>query len=635
MNPLLDTLLLDACSEILLLIAPDSLEIVAANATAVRELGYSRESLLGRPITEIECALADVFFWEEVRGGGSAELIDAEGLHQRADGEMLATLKCVSRLPGEPGWIVVRARNIAGEKRAEEELALMTSQLRATLEATADGILVLDSQGQISNMNRRFSKMWQLPDELLLRHEDRRLMDYIIGRIESPEQHAQLITAFGADHMRETFDTLPLSDGRMFECKSRPARHGDQVIGRVYCFTDVTQRHRTEQELIAARDAATAASRAKGEFLAMMSHEIRTPMNGIIGMSHLLETTQLDEEQQEYVRTMRSSGDTLLAIINDILDYSKIEARKMELEHTDFRLDRLLDEMDQLFSTQAREKGLAYECEIAAGVSTSFVGDPVRVRQILLNLIGNAMKFTAEGSVKVSVRELAREHSRSRLRFSVRDSGIGIPVDKQANIFTPFEQADMSTTRRFGGTGLGLSICRMLCELMEGEIGLISEPGKGAEFWFEISLARAEQAPDDPAAKQLPATMVPDEARILIVEDNTINIMVLSKLLRKLGAKALTVAHNGLEALDCCAGMPFDLILMDTHMPEMDGLCATRVLRERGVTTRIVGCSADAMASDQSAAMEAGMDDYLIKPISIDSLCHMLENWLGASPVQG
>lgn len=627
----LDTLLLDACSEILLLIAPDSLEIVAVNATALRELGYNRKALLGRPITDIECSLSDVFFWEEVRAGGSAELIDAEGLHQRADGEMLATLKSVSRLPGEPGWIVVRAHNITGQKHAEQALALMTSQLRATLEATADGILVLDSERRISNMNRRFSEMWQLPDELLLRHEDHRLMDYIIGKIESPEFHAQFITGIGTDHTHETFDVLPLRDGRLFECKSRPARHGEQVIGRVYCFTDVTQRHRAKQELIAARDAATLASRAKGEFLAMMSHEIRTPMNGIIGMSHLLESTPLNDEQQEYVRTMRSSGDTLLAIINDILDYSKIEARKMELERTDFRLDRMLDELGQLFSAQAREKGLAYESEIAAGVPTSLAGDPVRVRQILLNLIGNAMKFTAKGSVKVSVRKLAREDARCRLRFSVRDSGIGIPAEKQANIFTPFEQADMSTTRRFGGTGLGLSICRMLCELMEGEIGLISESGQGAEFWFEIWLDQATTTTDMPATQQLRAAMVPEEARILIVEDNTINILVISKLLRKLGARALTVAHNGREALECCADSQFDLILMDTHMPEMDGLVATRVLRERGVGAHIVGCSADAMASDQSAALSAGMDDYLTKPISIDNLQQMLENWLGRS----
>ncbi len=635
MNTSPETLLLDACSEILLLVAPDSLEIVAANAAALRELGYSREALVGRPVTDIECALSDVFFWEEVRNGGSAELNDAEGLHQRADGEMLATLKSVSRVPGEPGWIVVRARSIADQKRAEEELALMTSQLRATLEATADGILVLDRKKRITNMNRRFSKMWQLPDELLLRHEDGRLLDYMLGRIAQTDLHTKHLTELAADETRETFDTVPLLDGRIFECKSRPARHGEQVIGRVYCFTDVTQRHRAEQELIAARDAATAASRAKGEFLAMMSHEIRTPMNGIIGMAQLLETTPLNAEQGDYVRTMRSSGDALLAIINDILDYSKIEARKLELESTGFRLDRMLDDLSRLFLLQAREKGLAFESRIDGAVSNALTGDPVRVRQILLNLIGNAMKFTAQGSVKVTVREVARANSRCRLRFSVSDTGIGIPADKQAHIFTPFEQADMSTTRRFGGTGLGLSICRMLCELMEGEIGLNSQEGTGSEFWFEIWLGQAAAELDAPSLPDTPALAVPASARVLIVEDNLVNVMVLSKLLGKLGARELVTARDGLECLACCEQSAFDLILMDTHMPKMDGLSATRELRARGVQAHIVGCSADAMASDHAAALEAGMDDYLTKPIALEALRQTLERWLATPPAAG
>ncbi|MDP5238599.1 ATP-binding protein [Uliginosibacterium sp. 31-16] len=620
--------LLAAASEILLLVDPGSLEIRAANPAALQLLGYPQDDLIGKPITDIECALSDVFFWEEVRNGGNPELIDAEGMYQCADGEMLATSKSVFRESGGPGWIVIRARSIVHQKQAEEELAMMTSQLRATLEATADGIMVRDRHGQISNMNRRFSQMWRIPDDLLLRHEDKRLIHFIVNQLADPVWYAKRINEVGTDEDGEAFDTLALADGRMFECKSRPARHGEQIIGRVYCFTDVTQRHIAQQDLIAARDAATAASRAKGEFLAMMSHEIRTPMNGIIGMAQLLETTVLDAEQRDYVSTMRSSGEALLAIINDILDYSKIEARKLELERTRFRIGDLLGDLGRLFAIQMRSKNLDYQCEIAPGTPDCLLGDPVRLRQILVNLIGNAFKFTEQGCIRVSVREVSRQEAQVRLRFAVHDSGIGIPPDKQAHIFTPFEQADMSTTRRFGGTGLGLSICRMLCELMGGQIGVRSEVGQGAEFWFEICMEQAEMQSESAAPATEHDVLVPAHARILVVEDNTINIMVLNNLLKKLGAQHITTARNGLEALAACRTAVYDVIFMDTHMPEMDGLCATRELRREGLATRIVGVSADAMSDDRNVALASGMNDYITKPVSLDALRRAVDAWL-------
>ena len=624
-----EAVLLDASSEILLLVEPASLAIIAANAAALQLLGYRREELIGRPITDIECALTDVFFWEEVRQGGNAELLDAEGLHQRADGEMLATLKSVRRMPEPPGWLSVRAQPIDERKQAEENLALTTSQLRATLEATADGILVLDRQGRISNMNRHFSRLWQLPDELLLRHEDQRLLAHITRQI-SPQSDAQnLFRRNPPDADGDAFDTLPLSDGRFFECKSRPARHGEQIIGRVYCFTDITRRHNSELELIAARDTANAASRAKSDFLAMMSHEIRTPMNGIIGMAQLLATTGLSEEQQDYVRTMRSSGEALLAIINDILDYSKIEARKLSLERAPFCLRVLIEELQQLFAPQASDKHIDFRCQIAPELPHTVCGDAVRLRQILVNLIGNAFKFTTRGSISVDLRLQAQQGERLQLAVSVRDSGIGIPADKQHNIFTPFEQADMSTTRRFGGTGLGLSICRMLCELMEGEIGVRSEPGQGAEFWFTVWLDAAP-AVAAPTVAAHAALQIPPDAKLLIVEDNSVNTLVLSRLLAKLGAVQVDTAANGEIALDRCAANNYQLIFMDTHMPVLDGLSATRELRARGVRSRIVGVSADAMRDDQAQALASGMDDYITKPVSLDTLRRVMEDWLAA-----
>lgn len=626
-DPALALALLDASRDILLLVAPDSLEIVAANATALRELGYAREALIGRPITDIECALSDVFFWEEVRQGGSAELIDAEGLHQRANGEMLITLKSVRRLPGVPGWITVCVQPQGARKQAEESLARTASQLRATLEATADGILVLDRQGRIANMNRRFSQLWQLPDELLLSHEDGRLLAWLGGSIAPGEDASNLFTRTPPDTDGDTFDAMALRDGRIFECTSRPARHGEQIIGRVYCFTDITHRYRSEQELIAARDTANAANRAKSDFLAMMSHEIRTPMNGIIGMAQLLAATPLNAEQEDYVRTMRSSGEALLAIIKDILDYSKIEARKLSLEHAPFGLGPQLAELQQPFAPLAQEKNLDFQCHLDPAIPPTLAGDSTRLRQILVNLVGNAFKFTTHGSISVSLEQGEREGERVQLRARVRDTGIGIPADKQAHIFTPFEQADMSTTRRFGGTGLGLSICRMLCGLMQGEIGVISQLGKGSEFWFTVWLDIAAPAAP-PAMPDAPDSQIPPESRLLIVEDNNVNTLVLSRLLAKLGAQHVDSAANGELALERCSAQHYDLIFMDTHMPVLDGLSATRALRTRGVQARIVGVSADAMRDDRTLALASGMDDYITKPVSLDTLQRVLKDWL-------
>ncbi|NML25045.1 hybrid sensor histidine kinase/response regulator [Zoogloea dura] len=613
--------LLAAAEEILLLVDPTSLSILAANPAAARLLGHPADALVGMSITDVECALADLFFWEEVRAGGAIDEQVMEGLYRRADDSLLAARKTVHRIPE---GVLVRASDIGAQKRAEDELAQMASRLRATLEATADGILVLDRDDRVVNLNRRLAQLWQIPESLLARHDDEALLEHFCQAVEDPATLRRLLTGHGRD-TRETFDTVSLRDGRIFEISSRPARHDEQMIGRVFCITDVTERQRAQQALITARDAATAASRAKSDFLAMMSHEIRTPMNGIIGMAQLLEMAPHSEEQQEYISTIQKSGEALLGIINDILDYSKIEANKMSLETVGFDLRQLVLDVERLFRPKAAEKKLAFATSVAANIPRVLMGDPTRLRQILVNLTGNAFKFTAHGEVGIHVAGVPGQPGRTNLRITVSDSGIGIAPAKCKHIFTPFEQADMSTTRRYGGTGLGLAICRMLCELMGGEIGVDSEEGAGSRFWFTLNLENG--AGEESQPPETPRPILRQSTRILIVEDNPINRMVLGRMLERFGAKELAYAEDGQEALESCATKAYELIFMDARMPRLDGLAATRALREAGNPAYIIGVSADAMSDERSKALEAGMNDYVVKPVARQALAEAIHRW--------
>lgn len=619
--------LIDCASDILLLVHPENLQIAEAGG-ALAQLGYCREDLLGRPITEIECALSDVFFWEEVPQGGGLPALNAEGSYLCADGSILAALKTVVRLEGGGGWIAVRAQPSESLRNASDELADVTSHLRATLEASADGILLLDRAGSIINMNRRFSQMWRIPDPVLNSRSDEAITRYMAACCADPDDFLDRISRIRADTEEETFDVLNLRDGEVFECKSRPARQDEQIIGRVFTYSDVTERHQTQLELIRARDQAKAASRAKGEFLAMMSHEIRTPMNGIIGNAQLLATTPLDTEQAEYVRTIGASGEALLSIINDILDYSKIEAGKLKLENTAFNLPELLNDIEQLFVARIRERAVSYSSMCAEGLPQTLVGDSTRLRQILVNLVGNAFKFTSHGEIRLVVERAGEESGQIRLRFSVRDTGIGIPRSKLEHIFNPFEQADGSTTRRYGGTGLGLSICKQLTTLMGGEVGVDSVEGVGSEFWFVLPFRTSDsvvQGVGRPTAT-LPQALRRN-TRVLVADDNRVNQVLLVKMLEKLGTENIVTVGSGLQAVEACWKQTFDLIFMDARMPDMDGLEATRSLRNYGVTARIIGVSADAMVEDAQAALAAGMDDYLSKPVTIDALVAAVGRW--------
>ena len=640
-------------------------------------------------------------------------------------------------------WVVVLRRRVASQ----------TEIIRATIESTADGILVVDNNGRAFLWNQKFLEMWKLSEQVFVNGNDFATLEQIAAQLTDVQAFLRGTEQLVQDIDSKSDDVVHLADGRVFERHSEPQIVNGRRVGRVWGFRDVSGRvaaeralqtrteqqtavselsqfaltemrlefvlergslllmqtleisccqigeitganskcrdgehqlsvpiaaeegewpalnavlasdrpftaqnavflqsicsvlasavvrSRTDVKLARARDAAEAGSKAKSEFLAMMSHEIRTPMNGVIGMTGLLLDTTLSAEQRDWVSTIQHSGELLLTILGDILDFSKIEAGKLELESTPFLLKDKVAEVLRLVGEMARQKHLKLDLSWGEGLPVQVSGDAVRLRQILLNLIFNAIKFTAEGTVSLRIfREGNVLDGSVRIRFEVEDTGVGIAPHSQERLFESFSQADRSTTRKFGGTGLGLAITKRLIEMMGGEIKVRSEVAKGSCFWFTLSLPvvpeKLDSRPEIEAGREVSGVIQERRNKglsILLAEDNAVNQKVMVHMLKRAN-HSVELAVDGLEAVRLANTRPYDLILMDCQMPRMDGFAAAKLIRTGDLNkgTPIVAITANAFLEDRNACLAAGMNDHVAKPISKDQLDAAIDRWVPA-----
>jgi signal transduction histidine kinase/CheY-like chemotaxis protein len=533
------------------------------------------------------------------------------------------------------------------EERKSAESALRESERRLAniISFLPDATFVINNEGKVIAWNRAIEKLTGIKAERMLGKGDYEYSLPFYGKrrpilIDMTVNFDQALIE-NYDNIKRQEDCsligeayMPrLKEGEVYLLASASALYDSEgnYWGAIESIRDITDRRHAEEELKKSKEEAESATRAKSEFLANMSHEIRTPMNAVIGLTGLLLDENITARQREYVDIIRSSGDTLLGIINNILDLTKIEANMIELECQPIDLQNSIETSMDLVAVAAADKGLNISYTIEANTPKLFLGDPTRLHQIIINLLHNAVKFTEKGEVQISVSSKKLEVDSYEIQFAVKDTGIGIPDEKADRLFQSFSQIDASTSRRYGGTGLGLAICKKLVDMIGGKIWMESEVGKGSAFYFAIPAKSTLCEPIDIPEAALPAggDLLGDQHHdlsILLAEDNAVNQIVTKRMLDKLGYKA-DVAANGIEVLQALERQNYDLVFMDVQMPEMDGLEATKAIRKRWQKEpEIIAMTASALKGDKEMCLAAGMDGYISKPTKMEALRSALQS---------
>lgn len=619
--------LLDQSHDILIVVDPATLQLLEANARATSSLLYAHEELLALQITDLASSMQDIFFWDEVASGQITEISALAGEWQRKDGALLPIEMSLRMLQQDGRTLaLVVARDASANKAVEDELAKMTSALRATLEATADGIMVTDLSGNISNINHRFANMWRIPQALLEQQDDQKLFVFLQSQLHDPQAYQTRLDELFRTPTADGFDTLMLNDGRVFERYTKPQYLGSAVIGKVFSFNDVTARVLAEQELIAAKNQAEQANRAKSEFLSQMSHELRTPLNAILGFAQILQE-ELSSEHQEFVDHILKAGWHLLGLINEVLDLAKIEAGRMSVNLEPVDLPAIVAECVALSMPIAGKYQVRIVNHTRGQQVPKAMADATRVKQMVLNLVSNAIKYNrSDGQVTLSIEQPSGSQ---RLRLIVSDTGIGMSQADLDRLFQPFSRVG-NKQQIVEGTGIGLAFTHKLAEMMGGDIGVSSTEGVGSSFWLDLPRQEPETAAASPAA--MPAAEPAASGwNVLYIEDDAMSTHLMRSVIKGLPDAALQLAATPAEALELARQTRPRLIICSIGL---SGPAPAELLQQLRTAsgdqrTPVIALGASNLQQDIDAALAAGYQRYLSKPMNIREIAAALRQMLG------